>query len=480
VQEQTKRHLRDQEWPFIALASAGHALCHVAELVYSGVLAAVCVEFGLRPDRATALALPGLVLFGLGAIPAGLSADRWGSVRVLSAYFLALAAACLSAAVSQSPLSLAAALTAIGAIISIYHPAGLAMLAGHCRRRGRAMGIHGVAGSIGLAIGPALGLFMAERGFWRGAYLVVAAVSLACGAGLLAIRARFGRAGGVPAAGTLPAADGLVEAAVVQRASGSAVPEPSADRGGAVSWRVLSLLFAAMVIGGFNYRCLTTALPIYFAERSGSSSVASSVDRPADRVARSGGRAGPTAADQDEGADVAGVASVSAARAAEQRLSGPRGGTSSPNDGAGLLFLILALGAVGQLAGGHVADRVRPSVLYVVLIGVTIPAALAMAWLPAAWSLLPAGLLALFMFAQQPVENTIVAHATGPHNRSTAYAIKFVLTFGLGALGIQAVGELWHRFGSVLPVFLLFALCATAMAAVAAAFSLHLGRRSSA
>src|SRR5262249_5122752 len=139
------------------------------------------LEFQLQPDQVTLLGLSGYILMGLGGVPAGLWTDRWGARRVLVVYYFWLAGAAALVALASSTWTLAAALTGLGAALSLYHPAGLALITHGCRSQGRAMGINGVAGSIGVAVGPALGAFLAYRGHWRLAYELVAGASFLVG-----------------------------------------------------------------------------------------------------------------------------------------------------------------------------------------------------------------------------------------------------------------------------------------------------------
>jgi MFS family permease len=395
------------EWRIIGLTSVGHALCHISELTFAGVLVTLIAEFRLEPDRATLLGLAGYVLFGVGALPAGLMTDRWGSRRVLIVYFFWMAAAAAAVALTQTTWALAAALTLLGAAISLYHPAGLAMIAHGCRARGRAMGINGVAGSMGVALGPALGVYMAAQGQWRLAYALIAAVSVLAGLAMIFIRVHETPVHDPPAR---PRDDSQNE-----------LYAQTAQNG----WngRGLWLLFAAMMLGGFNYRCLLTALPAFLA-----------------------------------GSNPAGGSMATA-------------GTRS--------LLILALGGIGQLIGGHIADRARPARLYVVFIVATIPFAALMAHGSRDVALTAAALLAVFMFAQQPTENTALAQMSRPQRRSTLYGLKFVLTFGVGALGAQLVGILWKKTGSPGAAFDVFAGIAAVMAVVAAWFAFAPNRDSS-
>src|SRR5258708_1882945 len=141
------------EWKLVFITSLGHAVCHMGELLFTGVMLAVMAEYDLAPHVATALALLGYVLLGAGAIPMGAWADARGPARVLQIYFFLMAAAGLAVAVASTVWQLFVALTALGLAASIYHPAALTLLSLGTRRRGRAMGINGVVGSVGQALG---------------------------------------------------------------------------------------------------------------------------------------------------------------------------------------------------------------------------------------------------------------------------------------------------------------------------------------
>jgi MFS transporter, FSR family, fosmidomycin resistance protein len=79
--------------------------------------------------------------------------------------------------------------------------------------------------------------------------------------------------------------------------------------------------------------------------------------------------------------------------------------------------------------------------------------------------------LAVFLFAQQPVENTMLAQVTSRRRRSTFFGFKFALTFGVGALGTQLVGVIWQETGSLAPVFDVVAGSALLMALLALLFA---------
>ena len=60
----------------------------------------------------------------------------------------------------------------LGLSSSIYHPAGLTILSRNLNRLSKGLGIHGIAGSLGLALGPLLAGVAAEIGSWQLSYLI--------------------------------------------------------------------------------------------------------------------------------------------------------------------------------------------------------------------------------------------------------------------------------------------------------------------
>lgn len=94
--------------------------------------------------------------FGFGAFLTGILADRVGASRVLTLYLAGTAVVCLSFASTTTAEILAVQLFAMGVFASMYHPAGLALMTSITtpENRGRALGIHGVFGSLGFDGSP--------------------------------------------------------------------------------------------------------------------------------------------------------------------------------------------------------------------------------------------------------------------------------------------------------------------------------------
>lgn len=73
----------------------------------------------------------------------------------------------------------------------------------------------------------------------------------------------------------------------------------------------------------------------------------------------------------------------------------------------------------------------------------------------------------------QPIENRLVARFTPQHLRTTVSSLKFIVTFGLSALGVSLVALIYGLSGSFTGAFLAVAACCI----VAIAAELALPRR---
>ena len=141
-------------------------------------------EFHADPLTLGLLFAIGFGLYGVGAVPFGFLADRRAPGRLLLLSAVGIGGSMASVAVSPSIPALAVSLGALGFSSAIYHPTGLAVISRRVAEQGRAMGWHGMGGSLGIAAGPAfVGAALSIGWSWRlvaGALILpaVAAASL--------------------------------------------------------------------------------------------------------------------------------------------------------------------------------------------------------------------------------------------------------------------------------------------------------------
>ncbi len=111
-----------------------------------------------------------------------------------------------------------------------------------------------------------------------------------------------------------------------------------------------------------------------------------------------------------------------------------------------LASTIYCIGILGQILGGRVADRYDLRWMYLGFHVCSLPFIVLMGLVDQQLLVISAGLYILFSLGMQPIENSLVAKYTPNRWRSTGYGIKFILTFGIGALAVYLVGwikEMW-------------------------------------
>jgi MFS family permease len=240
----------------------GHGLVHLLMLLFPAVAALAGSGFAEKFGRVPSIAGlptnelaadygPLLILttgswlaFGLGSMPAGWLADRWSRRGMMAVYFMGSGAACLLTAVAQSYLQIAGALMALGVFASIYHPVGVAILAGGAPESlGKRLALNGVWGNVGVAFSAIVAGVLANQFGWQAAFIVPGV--LCVGFGLLWLK--------------LTTAEDID---VVDGDSAKGVVAPPID------WkRVIVIIAFLTVLTGFTFNAAIVALPKLFDER---------------------------------------------------------------------------------------------------------------------------------------------------------------------------------------------------------------------
>lgn len=164
-----------EEKKIVALTGCSHGLTHGYLLIFPAVLLLLKNEFSLGY---LGLGVIGNIMsfaYGLGALPGGMIYNRFGPKKLYLFCFLGSAVTCLLVAFSSNFLLFTACLALLGALGSVYHPLVNALITSKVKEYGVALGIHGAAGNIGLAVAPVIAGIIASRWGWRHAYLFFAA-----------------------------------------------------------------------------------------------------------------------------------------------------------------------------------------------------------------------------------------------------------------------------------------------------------------
>ncbi len=169
---------RDEKM-IVALTGCSHALSHSYLLIFPAVLLLLQKEFVMGYLGLGVIGNVMVFAYGLGALPGGMIYNRFGPRKLYLFCFLGSALVSFLIALSTNFFLFTAGLALLGALGSVYHPLANALITSKVKEYSRALGIHGAAGNIGLAVAPFLaGLIGAQWG-WRSAYLLFAIPGIA-------------------------------------------------------------------------------------------------------------------------------------------------------------------------------------------------------------------------------------------------------------------------------------------------------------
>jgi MFS family permease len=224
-------------------SNVGHLLSHLLMLLYPTVVLTLERQLGLTYGELLALSVPGAFLYGMCALPAGWLGDRWSAEYMMVIFYVGSGLAAVLTGLATGPLGIAVGLTLIGLFGAIYHPVGLAWLVRNAENRGRALGLNGLFGSIGVGSASLVAASLTAVAGWRSAFIVPGMICLGLGIALwLAVRA------------------GLVVAATEDR-------KPQEDPGRQAVIRAFFVLSVTMLFAGLTWHAVTVAMPKLFEQR---------------------------------------------------------------------------------------------------------------------------------------------------------------------------------------------------------------------
>ena len=171
---ETPSHAR-QRLGVLAMAFCSGAAVMVIEVLGTRIIGPV---FGIGYSELLPYATPGFVAFGAGSLLTGWLGDRWSRRHMMVIFFAGIGASMIAVGLVQTPLQLGAALLAIGVFASIYHPVGIPMIVQGADKPGFVIGVNGLVGNLGIAIGASVSVLLATRYGWQMAYIVPGVVSL--------------------------------------------------------------------------------------------------------------------------------------------------------------------------------------------------------------------------------------------------------------------------------------------------------------
>ncbi|MDJ1432553.1 MFS transporter [Halostagnicola sp. A-GB9-2] len=364
---------------------AGHALVHWFETSIPIFLVVWLAEFDVSVALIGIIVALGYAPFGIGALPGGILADKYGTKRLILLCLLGMSLSFVvlaGATFVDSIYAIAVGLVLWGIAASIYHPAGLALISTGVEDRGTVFAWHGIAGNVGIALGPFVAATLLIFLDWH----VVAAI--------LAVPGFFATAYGLQANfDPVAAVDEDVDAGPNEALS---LPElVSSSR--ALFASAFAIIFVIVTFEGLYYRGMLTYLPEILH------------GLPA-------------------------IEGIEIVPALEQYDIDPE---------FYIYVGLLVVGMAGQYVAGKLISRVSPARG---LAGIfAILTALALAFVPVTEMGLGAivvlcGVFGFFLFAIQPFYQNAVAVYTDADSRGLSYGYTYLGEFGLGSASIALGG----------------------------------------
>jgi MFS family permease len=379
----------------------GHGLVHWFEMSVPIFLVVWTDEFPVSIALVGLIVALGYAPFGLGALPGGVLADRFGAKRLILACYAGMTLSFLVLALAPSIYAVGGALVLWGIAASVYHPAGMALISTGAERQGTVFAYHGIAGNVGITLGP----FAAATGLIFLDWHVVAA--------LLAIPGLLALAYGLRAE--------FDPTAAVDDENAGAGTEISLPTLVSNSKRLFAggflLVFVVVMFEGLFYRGVLTFLPDILHDL-------------------------PAMADVELQAGLEGF---------------------EPSDY--VFVGLLVVGMAGQYVGGKLTERVSVERGLVTIFGLLALLALAFVPASELGLVALLGLCALlgfFLFAIQPFYQVAVAQYTPADTRGLSYGFTYLGEFGFGAASIAIGGFVLGEFtlGLFFVVLALFAIVA--------------------
>ena len=230
--------------------NVGHFMDHLFVLIFATAVIKLSVDWNLSYQDLLPYAAPGMVAFGLGAIPAGWIADKWNRHGMMQIFFIGIGVASVGCSFATTPLEMGIGLFVIGGFASIYHPVGIAMVVQGRAKTGMPLAMNGVFGNLGVAAAPLLTGAILDLYDWRWAFIVPGMLSICTGISYW-IYVRGGE----------------LETMYSSEGGAAAASGISIDRH--VIVKVFAIIFLSTALGGVIFQTTTYSLPQIFNLRLG-------------------------------------------------------------------------------------------------------------------------------------------------------------------------------------------------------------------
>jgi MFS family permease len=165
----------------MGLTISAHGLVHLYEGVLPPLIPLLIGVFGTDYFHLGIVATLFSYAFGLGSIPAGYFSDKIGPRRLITWFLFGSGILSVLVLPLSSLWAYGVIMGFIGLFCSFYHPASNTLISLTIREKGNAFGIHGIAGSLGVAIVPVLSAWMGSLLSWQSPHVLFGLFGIAVG-----------------------------------------------------------------------------------------------------------------------------------------------------------------------------------------------------------------------------------------------------------------------------------------------------------
>jgi len=154
---------------------------HMFAAFYFVIILTIEKEWSISYDQLIRLWTLGALLIGLGAIPFGWLSDKWSRSGTMTIMFIGMGLASILCGLSTSISFLFICLSLLGLFCSIYHPVGIPWVIHSANKQGRALGINGIFGGVGIGSGAFVAGTLTELLNWQLAFILPGFISIIIG-----------------------------------------------------------------------------------------------------------------------------------------------------------------------------------------------------------------------------------------------------------------------------------------------------------
>jgi len=227
----------------MGLTIGSHSLVHLFEGVLPPLIPLLILEFSTDYFHLGLVVTVFSYAFGLGSLPAGILADKFGPRRLISIYLFGAGLSAILVWPVNTLWSYGIIMGVIGMCCSTYHPASNTLISLSMANKGHAFGIHGIAGSLGVAGVPVLSAFIGSIFGWRAPHVLCGLLGIFLGVYSLSVAEHR--------APSIGRSDGQTNTAGLDRKT----------------FLTIIVFFLSATALGMSYKGIMTFLPIYMGTR---------------------------------------------------------------------------------------------------------------------------------------------------------------------------------------------------------------------